>query len=104
MLRHEQQSIAVALAAALHHSAFPWEKKVEMQQKAALRGQTTRTRAREEVVNATHDALLGQNTPPPGARPGILAEPGPQRSEQPAALLKGRHADSRPVLSGWDGR
>ena len=67
MLRHEQQLIAMALAAALHHSAGPWEKKVEMQQNAALRGQTTGTRAREEVVIATHDALRGQkHTTPPG--------------------------------------
>ena len=61
MLRHEQQSIAMALAAALHHSAGPWEKKVEMQQNAAPRG---------------------QNTPPPGARQGILAERGLQRSDR----------------------
>ena len=44
ILRHEQQSIAISLAAA------------EMQQNAALRGQTTVTGAREEVVKVTHDA------------------------------------------------
>ena len=56
MLRYDKQSIAMALAAALHHSAGPREKKVEMQQNAALRGQTASTRAREGEVNATHDA------------------------------------------------
>ena len=71
MLRHEQQSIAMALAAALHHSAGPWEKKVEMQQNAAPRG---------------------QNTPPPGARPG---HPRGARATAerpwPASLRKGHH-------------
>ena len=54
MLRHEPADRPHALAAALHHSAGPKEK-VEMQQNAALRGQTTGTRAREEVVKAAHD-------------------------------------------------
>ena len=42
MLRHEQQTVRMALAAALHHSAGPKEKKVEFQQYAALRGQHRR--------------------------------------------------------------
>ena len=59
MLRHEQQTVRMALAAALHHSAGPKEK-VEMQQ----------------------NGPRGQKTPPPGERPGLLAEPGPQRSDR----------------------
>ena len=60
----------MALAAALHHSADPKEKEVELQQYAALRGQNTGARAREEVVHDAHDALRGPKTPPPGGRPG----------------------------------
>ena len=82
MLRHEQQSIAMALAAALHHSAGPKEKKVELQLYAALRGQHTGARAREEVVHDAHDAPREPKTPPPGVRPGSLAEPAPQRSDR----------------------
>ena len=48
MLRHEQQTVRMALAAALHHSAGPKEK-VEMQQNGAPRGQKTAARAGEEV-------------------------------------------------------
>ena len=50
MLRHEQQTVRMALAAALHHSAGPKEK-VEMQQNGALRGQKTAARAGEEVCS-----------------------------------------------------
>ena len=32
--------------------------------------------------NEKHVAPLAQNTAPPGARPGILAEPGPHRSDR----------------------
>ena len=72
MLRHEQQPIAMALGAH-HHSAGPWEKKkVEMQQNAALQGQTTGNRAREEVVNATHDAPRGHRAAPERPLPASL--------------------------------
>ena len=81
ILRHEQQTVRMALAAALHHSAGPKEK-VEMQQYGALRGQKTAARAGEEVVHDAHDALRGQKTPPPGVRPGSLSDPGPQRSDR----------------------
>ena len=83
MLRHEQQTVRMALAAALHHSAGP-EEKVEMQQNGALRG---------------------QKTPPPGARPGILAEPGPQRSDRSRRHFSGdTHPTLRlPVLAGESG-
>ena len=81
MLRHEQQTVRMALAAALHHSAGPKEK-VEMQQNGALRGLKTAAWAGEEVVHDAHDALRGQKTPPPGVRPGSLCDPGPQRSDR----------------------
>ena len=78
MLRHERQSIAMALAEILHHSANVTvvKHKEEVEQHAAPRGPKTARAEVEEAVNATHDALRGQNTPPPGVRPGILAEPG----------------------------
>ena len=47
-LRHEQESIATALATALLHSAGPWKKKVEMHQ--------TSTSAEEEEEHEKHDA------------------------------------------------
>ena len=62
MLRHEQQTVRMALAAALHHSAGPKEK--------------------VEMVHDAHDAQRGQKTPPPGVRPGSLSDPGPQRSDR----------------------
>ena len=37
---------------------------------------------KEEVESEKHVAPLAQNTPPLGARPGILAEPGPHRSDR----------------------
>ena len=77
--RHEQQTVAVVLAAALHHSAGP---KVVIQQHAALRGLHTGTRAEGEVESATNNVLRYQKTPPPWVRPGLLREPGPQRSDR----------------------
>ena len=70
----------MALAAALHHSAGPKEKMVELQQCAAPRGQKTGARAREGEVHEKYDAPRRKNAPHPGERPGILEEPGPQRS------------------------
>ena len=90
MLRHEQQTVRMALAAALHHSAGPKEKKVELQQYAALRGQNTGARAREEVVQVAHVALRRQKTPPPGVRPGSLVDPGPQRSDRTVRRSSGK--------------
>ena len=66
--RHEQLTAAIELATALHHSA--------------QRPKTVVEEPREEVVKVTHDAPRAQKTPPPGVRPGILAEPGPQRSDR----------------------
>ena len=88
MLRHEQQSIAMPLAAAQHHSAGPKEKKVEFQQYVALRGQNIGARAREGEVHEKYDA--------PRERPGILAEPGPQRSDR---SLRRSAGDSLPTLA-----
>ena len=81
MLRHEQQTVRMALAAAFHHSAGPLEK-VEMQQNGAPRGQKTAARAGKEVEYKKHAGLRAQKTPPPGERPDFLAEPGPQRSDR----------------------
>ena len=47
-------------------------------------------------MNGTHDAPRGQNTPPPGVRPGILAEPGPQRSDRSWRRSSG---DGMPTLA-----
>ena len=79
----------VALAAALHHSAGPVGK-VEMQQNGAPRGQKTAARAREVEEQATHDGLRAQTAPPPGVRPGSLAEPGPQRSDRSLRCSSGQ--------------
>ena len=86
-LRHEQQSIAMALGDALHHSAGPWKKKVEMQQNAALRGQNTGTRARKEgekeprATATDHSSCHGRalrTVVEGGARRGA-ARPSPRR-------------------------
>ena len=67
-LRHERMTVAMAVAEATHHSA--------------PRRQKTATAIREVEEQATHDGLRAQTALPPGARPGILAEPGPQRSDR----------------------
>ena len=67
--RHEQLSVAVALAAAAHHSAQP---------NAALRGQKPGTRAKEGEVREEHQALRGQTRLPPGMRPARLVGVQPQ--------------------------
>ena len=59
MLRHEQQSIRMALATLMHHS---------------LRSQTTATRAREGEVREQHHGLRAQKRPLPGTRPAPLSE------------------------------
>ena len=77
MLRHEQQTVRMALAAALHHSAGPREK-VEKQQNGAPRGQKTAARAGEGEVHAQHDGLRAQKRPLPETRLGLPPEPEPQ--------------------------
>ena len=66
--QHGQQSIAMALAAATHHSVQP---------NAALRGQKTGTRAREEVEIEAHAVPRGQRAPSQGMRPTVLLDPEP---------------------------
>ena len=70
--RHEQLSIAAAVATALHHSA---------QRGGGVARRPTGPRDsgnKEEVEFEPHAAPRGQSTPPPGTRPGRLAEPVPQ--------------------------
>ena len=62
-LRHEELSVKMALARALHHSAQPGGPVVEEPE--------------EEVEFEEHAGLRAQNTPPPGSRPGVLKDPGP---------------------------
>ena len=67
MLRHERTAVAMAEAEATHHSS---------------RGQKIATSIREVEEHETNNAPRRQKAPPPGARPGILAEPGPQSSDR----------------------
>ena len=84
MLRHEQLSIVLALAAALHHSAGSREK-VEI----AVQRRPSGTDDREGEVHEKNDAPRRQNTPHPGERPDLLAEPGPQRSDRTVRRFSG---------------
>ena len=88
-LKHERQSVAMALAEYTHH---------------ASRGQT-RARAREEVENVTRDGLRAQKSPPPGERPGCLVDPGPQRSDRTVRRSAGDSLPTPglPVLAGASG-
>ena len=70
MLRHERQTVAMALAEQLHHSAN------RVERDAALRRQTTRASEVEE--RELHDAPRRQKPPPPGTRPAPLVEVQPQ--------------------------
>ena len=55
-------------------------------------------------MHHAHDALRGQKTQPPGVRPGILAEPGPQRSDRTVRRSSGETPLlAVPVLAGGDG-
>ena len=55
---------------------------------------------REVEAHETHAAARGQKEPPPpGMRPGSLAEPGPQRN---AALLREYSSFSGAALAGGD--
>ena len=78
-------------------------KKVELQQYAALRGQNTGARAREEVVHDAHEAPRGQKTPPTGVRPGRLVDPGSQRSDRSLRRSAGDCRPSPAVLAGSAG-
>ena len=87
-LKHERQSVAMALAEHAHHSSP---------------GQRT-ARAREVEAHESHEALRGQKEPPPGARPGLLLEPAPQRSDRTVRRSSGKTPLlAVPSLAGGDG-
>ena len=88
--RHEAQSVRAAVATVLHHSCD-----VGRETYNVLRHQKMAT-AREEVVDVTHSGLRAQKTPPPGARPGCLADPEPQRSDRSLRRFAG---DALPTLA-----
>ena len=67
MLRHDRQTVAMALAEQLHHSV----NRVERDE--ALRRQTTRASGEGEV-HEKHDGLRAQERPHPGKRPEALEE------------------------------
>ena len=98
-LRHERFAVAMALAETLHHSA----QKV-MEQHTALRG-LKKASAGEEVENETHAGLRAQKSPPLGVRPGILPEPGSQRSDRTVRRFAGAALPTPglPVLAGASG-
>ena len=82
-LKHERQTVRMALAEALHHSSGTTPSKrdtrvVEGAKYGALRGQKTVTRAGEGEVREEHQALRGQTRLPPGTRPALLVEVQPQ--------------------------
>ena len=79
MLRHERAAVATAVAESTHHSS---------------RGQKSATVIREEEVHETYDGPRAQKRPP-GERPGILAEPWPQRSDRTVWRSVG---DTHPTL------
>ena len=67
--RHEQLSVAMAVAAALHHSA---QRGAGPATYSAPRGQTTAT---EGEVREPNNAPRSQKPPLPGEHPGVLKEP-----------------------------
>ena len=88
--RHEVLSVKMALATALHHSAQPAGPVVGGPE--------------EEVEYETHNAPRGQNTPPPGTRPGVLKEPGAQEATVTVGYVAAAGAPllAQPVLGGGD--
>ena len=78
--RHEQLSVAMAVAAALHHSA---QRGAGPATYSAPRGQTTAT---EGEVREPNNAPRSQKPPLPGEHPGVLKEPEVQGL--PVALLR----------------
>ena len=83
--RHEQQSIAVALAEALHHSAGPSKKKV-----------VERRERQEEAGSETYYAPQRPKTLPPGMRP---APPPEVAGPQVVAATGGHVAAGAPLLT-----
>ena len=58
-----------------------------------------------ELESATHHGLRAQKTPPPGERPGIFAEPGPQQGDRTVRRSAGDALPTLglPVLSAAEG-
>ena len=97
--RLEQASVSAAVVSALHHSCDVGPVLHE-----ALRGHKKTTEG-EVDEHETHAGLRAQTAPPPGKRPGILPEPGPQRSDR---TVRRSAEDSLPtpglpVLAGASG-
>ena len=69
------------------------------------RGQKSATVIREEEVHELYDGPRAQKRPPPGERPGILAESGPQRSDHTVRRSSGDNLPTLalPVLAGSAG-
>ena len=98
-LRHERQTVAMELAAALHHS-----RDVGPGTHAGLRAQKAAS-SREEAGVETHHALRGLKTLPPGMRPEQLPEaPGPQRCDRTVrGISVGAPLLAVQSLRGFDG-
>ena len=77
--RHEQLSVRMAVAAALHHSA---QRGAGPETYSAPRRQTTAT---EGEVREPYNAARSQKPPLPGTRPAALREPMPQLGLEHAA-------------------
>ena len=92
MLRHERQS--VSMASPKPTTTFDRKGKTIVVEREGS----------EEVVHATHEAPRGRKTPHPGVRPGILAEPGQQKSDRSrrhsSAVLGRRGRQWTPPPSG----
>ena len=96
MLRHEQQSIRMALATVMHHSF-----KVHTEN-GAPRSQTTATRAREGEVHEQHDGLRAQKRPLPGMRPAPPSEvAGPQVVAATGGYVAAGAPSPRGVVASW---
>ena len=84
-------------------SRWLWQKRLTTQL-TQLHGDRRLPQPREVEEQATHDGLRAQTAPPPGMRPGILPEPGPQRSDR---CLRRSAGDTPllavPSLAGGDG-
>ena len=89
-MRHERVAVAMVVAEATHHSS---------------RGHKSATVIREEEVHEMYDGPRAQKRPPPGERPGILAEPGRQRSDRTVrrSAGDGLPTPGLPVLAGASG-
>ena len=81
-LRHERMTVAMTLAEMTDAPHCPKGPKM--------------ARVGEVEKQVTHASLRAKKTLPPGARPGILAEPGPQRSDRSQRHFSG---DCLPTLA-----